>query len=171
MNYKSKHCSSFADTIDVQRVVATLSNSINAFTLQCEFITGSDATGCMVVLTSEYSQKARVQYNLNLPVCDQSKSILPHESCMRAQKPAENPAVDLTACNDVNYEVREGVHGVTYHDKTGDQPNWTPVVAKRKKKQVPVSSFVRQRFAPDHPIHQRDATSDSDSDSGSDVDL
>ena len=75
----------------------------------------------------------------NLPVCDQSKSILPHESCMRAQKPAENPAVDLTACNDVNYEVREGVHGVTYHDKTGDQPNWTPVVAKRKKKQVPVS--------------------------------
>ena len=107
----------------------------------------------------------------NLPVCDQSKSILPHESCMRAQKPAENPAVDLTACNDVNYEVREGVHGVTYHDETGDQPNWTPVVAKRKKKQVPVSSFVRQRFAPDHPIHQRDATSDSDSDSGSDVDL
>ena len=107
----------------------------------------------------------------NLPVCDQSKSILPHESCMRAQKPAENPAVDLTACNDVNYEVREGVHGVTYHDKTGDQPNWTPVVAKRKKKQVPVSSFVRQRFAPGHPIHQRDATSDSDSDSGSDVDL
>ena len=45
------------------------------------------------------------------------------------------------------------------------------VVAKRKKKQVSVSSFVRQRFAPDHPIHQRDATSDSDSDSGSDVDL
>ena len=53
-----------ADTTDVQRVVATLSNSTkNASTLQCEFITGSDATGCMVVLTSEYySQKT--QYNL-----------------------------------------------------------------------------------------------------------
>ena len=94
----------------------------------------------------------------NLPVCDQSKSILSHESCMRPQKPAENPVVDLTAFNDVNYEVREGVHGVIYHDKTGDQPNWTPVVAKRKKKQMPVSSIVRQRFVPIHPIHQGDAT-------------
>ena len=46
----------------MQRVVATLSNGINASTLQCKFITGSDATGCMVVLTSEYSQKT--QYNL-----------------------------------------------------------------------------------------------------------
>ena len=46
----------------MQRVVATLSNGTNASTLQCEFITGSDATGCMVVLTSENSQK--VQYNL-----------------------------------------------------------------------------------------------------------
>ena len=50
----------------------------------------------------------------SLLVCDQSKSILPHESCTRQQKPAENPVVNLTACNDVNYEVREGVHGVTY---------------------------------------------------------
>ena len=62
MNYKGKYCSSFADTTDVQRVVATLSNGINASTLQCEFITGSDATGCMVVLIGEYSQKT--QYNL-----------------------------------------------------------------------------------------------------------
>ena len=53
---------SLADTTDVQRVVAILSSGINASTLQCEFITGSDATGCMVVLTSENSHK--VQYNL-----------------------------------------------------------------------------------------------------------
>ena len=46
----------------MQRVVATLSNGTNASTLQCQFITGSDATGCMVVLTSGNSQKA--QYNL-----------------------------------------------------------------------------------------------------------
>ena len=64
MNYKINENIDlpFADTTDVQRVVATLSNGTNASTLQCEFITGSDATGCMVVLTSEYSQK--VQYNL-----------------------------------------------------------------------------------------------------------
>ena len=59
------------------------------------------------------------------------------------------------------------LHGVTYHDETGDQPKWTPVVAKRKKKQVPISNFVHHRFAPDHPIHH----SESDSDSGSEVDL
>ena len=47
----------------MQRVVATLSNGINASTLQCEFITGSDATGCMVVLTSEY-YSLKTQYNL-----------------------------------------------------------------------------------------------------------
>ena len=43
-------------------MVAILSNGINASTLQCVFVMGSDATGCMVVLTSENSHK--VQYNL-----------------------------------------------------------------------------------------------------------
>ena len=42
--------------------MAILFKGINASTIQCEFITGSDATGCMVMLTSENSQETR--YNL-----------------------------------------------------------------------------------------------------------
>ena len=50
-----------ADTTDVQVVAATQIEGVNT-TIQCEFITGSNATGCMVVLTNEEGQK--VQYNL-----------------------------------------------------------------------------------------------------------
>ena len=42
---------SHADTSDVQMVKVTLIEGANASTIQCEFITGSNATGCMVVLT------------------------------------------------------------------------------------------------------------------------
>jgi hypothetical protein len=41
----------YADTTDVQAVKVTLIEGANASTIQCEFITGSNATGCMVVLT------------------------------------------------------------------------------------------------------------------------
>jgi hypothetical protein len=39
-----------ADTTDVQAVKVTLIEGANASTIQCEFITGSNAAGCMVVL-------------------------------------------------------------------------------------------------------------------------
>ena len=42
---------SSADTTDVQTVRVTLIEGLDALTIQCEFITGSNATGCMVVLT------------------------------------------------------------------------------------------------------------------------
>jgi hypothetical protein len=42
--------------------MVTLLQGTNVSTIQCDFISGSDATGCMVVLTSGNSQKA--QYNL-----------------------------------------------------------------------------------------------------------
>ena len=50
----------YADTTDVQVVKATLIEEANVFTIQCEFITGSDATGCMVVLTGF------IPYHINL---------------------------------------------------------------------------------------------------------
>ena len=46
-----KSLASHADTTDVQIVKATLIEGVNASTIQCGFIPGSDATGCMVVLT------------------------------------------------------------------------------------------------------------------------
>jgi hypothetical protein len=49
-----------ADTTDVQVVTATLLEGVNASIIQCEFITGSTASGCMVVLTGFEA------YNVNL---------------------------------------------------------------------------------------------------------
>ena len=102
---------------------------------------------------------------------DQSK---PPKSCLQ-HNPDEDPVVDLTVCSDINYEVREGVHGVTYCCEAEDESReakWTPVVAKkRKRKYAPVPDFIHRRFPPDHPIHRRNASSDSDTDSGSEYDL
>ena len=42
---------SSADTTDVQTVTVTLIEGVNILNISCEFITGSNATGCMVVLT------------------------------------------------------------------------------------------------------------------------
>jgi hypothetical protein len=50
----------YADTTDVQIVNVTLIEGANASTIQCEFITGSNAAGCMVVLTGF------VPYHVNL---------------------------------------------------------------------------------------------------------
>ena len=60
---------------------------------------------------------------------------------------------------------------MTYRYEAGDEANWTPVVAKRKRKYAPVPTFVRRRFPPDHPIHRRNTSSDSDADSVSECDL
>ena len=51
--------------------MATLIEGINASTIQCEFITGSDATGCMVMLISENNE-----YQHNLTRGNQSVAVL-----------------------------------------------------------------------------------------------
>ena len=51
---------SHADTTDVQVVKVTLTEGENVSTIQCEFTTGSNATGCMVVLSGF------VPYHVNL---------------------------------------------------------------------------------------------------------
>ena len=40
-----------ADTTDVQVIAATLMEGVNASIIQCQFVAGSIASGCMVVLT------------------------------------------------------------------------------------------------------------------------
>ena len=41
------------DTTDVQLVTVTFDNNSNGFLVQCDFIPGSEAQGCMVVLVGE----------------------------------------------------------------------------------------------------------------------
>ena len=81
--------------------------------------------------------------------------------------PQSTAVVDLTKCALVEYEVRDGEHGVSFRQTESSEAGWTPVVAKRRRK-IPVPQYVRHRFPPDHPIH---AVPDPDTDSGSDCDL
>ena len=43
----------FADTTDVQAVTVAQEEGANTSTIQCDFISGTDAIGCMVMLTNE----------------------------------------------------------------------------------------------------------------------
>ena len=56
---------SHADTTDVQVVKVTLIEGANASTIQCEFIAGSDATGCMVVLIGFVAYHVNLTRNVN----------------------------------------------------------------------------------------------------------
>ena len=90
----------------------------------------------------------------------------PPKSISKASVTHDSPCVDLTSCSDVQYEVRDGVHGVSY-SFSNDESSWTPVVGRRQKRR-PVPDFVQRRFPPGHSIHHLS----SDSDSGSeDLDL
>ena len=44
----------YADTTDVQRIIVAPHEESNTFVVQCTFLTGSIAQGCMVVLKSEF---------------------------------------------------------------------------------------------------------------------
>ena len=45
---------STSDTTDVQRVIATLMKNMHNIQVKCDFIPGSDAQGCMVVLMGKF---------------------------------------------------------------------------------------------------------------------
>ena len=100
------------------------------------------------------------------PTPESSKSTPTHISSGNSSCSTTIP--DLAKCTNVTYEVRDGVHGVSYHQAATKETSWTPVVAKRKKHRIP--HYVRRRFPPDHPIH-RDHSESGDSDSGSDCNL
>ena len=75
--------------------------------------------------------------------------------------------MELAACSDAQYEVKDGVHGVLYCCSS-DRSNCTPVVGRRKK-QGPIPDFIQGRFPPGHPLrHSISPESDSASD---DLDL
>ena len=83
--------------------------------------------------------------------------------------PSHKTILNLETCSEVQYESRDGVHGVSYHDAEEGEQGWTPVVGKQKKRgRVPC--FVRRRFPRDHQIHQDNPSSDSGSSSDLDLD-
>ena len=71
--------------------------------------------------------------------------------------------VDLTVCSNIQYAVKEGVHGVSYTDCVGEQ-GWTPVTGRKKKKIIP--DYIKRRFPPDHQVHNQ--PSQESHESGSD---
>ena len=73
---------------------------------------------------------------------------------------SSSSAVDLTVCSNVQYEMKDSVHGVSFTSHLGE-PGWTPVIGKKKKKIIP--DYVKRRFPPDHPIHHREDQSDTES--------
>ena len=59
--------------------------------------------------------------------------------------------MSLTNCSEIHYEVKEGVHGVTFNFILEDESRWTPIVGKKTRRRV--SDFIKCRFPPDHPAH------------------
>ena len=47
-------CVTHTDPTDVQMVRAIAQKDTNAFTIQCEFMIGSDAQGCLVMLVGQH---------------------------------------------------------------------------------------------------------------------
>ena len=40
-------------------------------------------------------------------------------------------SVDLATCSEVQYEVKDGIHGVSYN-RCDSESGWTPVVGRRR---------------------------------------
>ena len=70
----------------------------------------------------------------------------------------DSSAVDLATCSNVQYLVKDGVHGVSYTGCRGNQ-EWTPVISRRKRRTIP--EFLKRRFPPDHPIHSHQPDAES----------
>ena len=94
---------------------------------------------------------------------DDSKSATSATStCSLSPPTSGSNNVDLTICSKVQFELRDGVPGVSYQD-TENTAGWTPVSGRRRKRpQLP--PYVLRRFPPDHPLRRNQSNSDSETD-------
>jgi hypothetical protein len=69
--------------------------------------------------------------------------------------------VDLAECTNIQYAMKDRVHGVSFTGHLEEQ-GWTPVVGRRRS----IPDFVKRRFPLDHPIHHRDSDIELESDEG-----
>ena len=78
------------------------------------------------------------------------------------------PSIDLQNCDEVTYEKKDDVHGVSYTDENG-LAGWTPVVGSKKKRYHLPELFLC-RFPPEARLRHANQSDPNDS-SGSDQDL
>ncbi len=52
----------------------------------------------------------------------------------------DSPAVDLAECTNIQYAMKDGVHGVSYTGHFEEQ-GWTPVVGRRRRS---IPDFVKR---------------------------
>ena len=74
---------------------------------------------------------------------------------------SEGSTVDLAVCSNVQYGMKDGVHGVSYTSHLGER-GWTPVIGRKKKRTIP--DYIKRRFPRDHPIHKQESDAESESD-------
>ena len=82
--------------------------------------------------------------------------------CGSPQNINTSPSVDLQNCDEVTYEKKDHVHGVSYIDENGSA-GWTPVVGRKKKRCRLPEVFLR-RFPPEGHLRQANQSDPSDSD-------
>lgn len=112
------------------------------------------------------------------PAPDTCKSPSPasNQSTADSQSPASSDesgamsnGVDLTTCSNVDFEIRDGCPGVSYHDPE-NVAGWTPVVGRRRRRRE-LPDFVLRRFPPDHPMRKAHSQDQSDLSSSEDEEL
>ena len=108
------------------------------------------------------------------PIPDKSPSPASNQSTADSQSPAStdesgatSDGVDLTTCSNMDFEIRDGCPGVSYHDPE-NVAGWTPVVG-RQRRELP--DFVLRRFPPDHPMRKSHSRDQSDVSSSEDEEL
>ena len=81
-----------------------------------------------------------------------------------------SPSISLQNCDEVSYEKKDDIHGVSYTDENG-LAGWTPVVGRKKKKRCHLSEMFLRRFPPEARLRHANHSDSSSDSSGSDQDL
>ena len=64
------------------------------------------------------------------------RALPPPKSTSEASLTRDSSCVDLQTCSDVQYEVRDGVHGVSYHFSSDEGTGWTRSSGQKTAKEA-----------------------------------
>ena len=121
--------------------------------IEAHFSTGSSP--------SSPSQGHAAMTNQCKVTADDSKSTTSATTTCSLSPPTSGSRnVNLTICSKVQFELRDGVPGVSYQD-TENTAGWAPVIGRRRKEpQLP--PYVLRRFPPDHLLRRNQSNSNSE---------
>ena len=91
--------------------------------------------------SAEISQPAEVSVNLTTTTVRTPQHGNP-------QNIKTSPSIDLQNCDEVTYEKKDDIHGVSYTDENG-LAGWTLVVGRKKKKHCHHPEMFLRRFPPE----------------------